>query len=63
MNDETGTVLDAAKFLKIGRNQAYEGVRRGEIPAMRVCGRIVVFMGALKRKAAGVDAGDHQSAA
>ena len=38
----TMTVPQAAKRLGIGRNAAYQAVRRGEIPAIRVGGRILV---------------------
>ena len=38
----TLTVPEAAQRLGIGRNAAYQGVRRGEIPSIRVGGRILV---------------------
>ena len=38
----TLTVPEAAARLGIGRNAAYQGVRRGEIPSIRVGGRILV---------------------
>jgi len=34
------TVPEAAKFLRIGRNLAYELVARGEMPAVRL-GRVI----------------------
>jgi excisionase family DNA binding protein len=45
----TTTVVEAAKRLKIGRNQAYEAVRRGEIPAIKIGKRLLVPTGALDR--------------
>lgn len=33
---------EAAQLLGIGRNQAYEAVRRGEIPSLKIGGRILV---------------------
>jgi len=33
---EVHTVEEAANRLRIGRNQAYEAVRRGEIPSIRI---------------------------
>ena len=30
------TIPEAARLLRIGRNQAYEAAKRGEIPAFRV---------------------------
>jgi excisionase family DNA binding protein len=38
----TMTVEEAAAYLGISRNSAYEAVRRGEIPSKRIGGRIVV---------------------
>lgn len=35
-------VEEAAHLLGIGRNQAYEAVRRGDIPSLRIGGRILV---------------------
>ncbi len=45
----TITVPEAAKKLGIGRNQAYEGVKAGEIPSIRIGGRILVPRAALER--------------
>lgn len=45
MNDakaDTMTVREAAKRLGIGRNLAYEGVKRKEIPSIRIGGRILI---------------------
>ena len=36
------TVAEAAKVLRIGVNTCYTGVRRGEIPATRIGGRILI---------------------
>ena len=47
---ETGTVREAAAFLGIGLNQAYEGCHEGTIPALRIGGRWIVSMLALRRK-------------
>ena len=38
----TLTVEEAAVLLGISRNSAYEAVRRGEIPSVRIGGRIVI---------------------
>lgn len=45
----TYSVMEAARILGISRNSAYEGVRRGEIPVIRVGGRILVPAAALNR--------------
>lgn len=39
---QTVTVEEAARALGIGRGTAYEAVRRGEIPAIRLGKRLVV---------------------
>ena len=38
----TYTVEEAAELLGIGRNTCYEAVKRGEIPSIRIGGRILV---------------------
>lgn len=38
----TMKVEEAGRILGIGRNAAYEGVRRGEIPSLKIGGRILV---------------------
>jgi excisionase family DNA binding protein len=43
------TVSEAASALRIGRNSAYEAVRRGEIPTIRIGKRILVPVAALDR--------------
>lgn len=40
-------VVEAASLLGIGKNQAYEAVRRGELPSLRVGRRILVPVPAL----------------
>jgi hypothetical protein len=40
-------VQTAAKLLHIGRNQAYAAVERGDIPSLRLNGRILVPVPAL----------------
>ena len=39
----TGTIDEAAVILKVSRNSAYEGVKTGEIPSMRIGKRIIVL--------------------
>lgn len=46
---QTVTVREAAKLLGIGRNLAYEGVQRGEIPAIRIGNRILVPQAGIER--------------
>ena len=38
----TYTVTEAARLLGVSRNSAYEAVRRGEIPTIRIGRRILV---------------------
>ena len=45
----TITIEEAAKRLGIGRNQAYEGARKGQIPTIRIGKRILVPVAALER--------------
>jgi excisionase family DNA binding protein len=47
------TVEEAAKRLGIGRNTAYEAVRRGEIPSIRVGRRLLVPRRALDKLLSG----------
>lgn len=42
------TVPELAKILGIGRNQAYDAVRRGEIPSIRVGRRILISTKAIE---------------
>ena len=46
----TGTVEEAAEVLDVSRNSAYEGVKTGEIPSMRIGKRIIVLWQPLLRK-------------
>jgi excisionase family DNA binding protein len=45
----TYTVEEAAKLLRIGRNQAYEAARSRELPTIRIGKRILVPRVALER--------------
>jgi excisionase family DNA binding protein len=50
--DRLGPTIDvptAGRILGIGRGSAYEAVRRGEIPAIRIGGRLVVPTAQLRR--------------
>lgn len=49
MRRETLTVPEAAKILGIGRNSAYEAIRRGDIPSVRIGKRLVIPKCALYR--------------
>lgn len=49
----TYTVDEVAVLLGIGRNGAYEGVRSGQIPSIRIGKRILVPKAALERMLAG----------
>ena len=49
MESATLSVEETAKVLGIGRNSAYEGVRTGEIPSIRIGKRILVPRLALER--------------
>jgi excisionase family DNA binding protein len=42
-------IAGGAKLLGIGRNQAYEAARKGEIPAIRIGARLLVLRSALDR--------------
>jgi excisionase family DNA binding protein len=50
---KTYSVPQAAEVLGIGRNQAYEAIRRGEIPAVRIGNRLLVPRLALEQRLAG----------
>ena len=43
------SVTEVARILDIGRNLAYEAVARGEIPSIRIGGRILVPVAALEK--------------
>ena len=51
---EVLTVSEAAELLRIGRNAAYEAVRCGEIPSVRIGRRILVPRAGLEQLLAGV---------
>lgn len=46
---KTLTVSEAARELGISRNSAYEAVRRGQIPSIRIGRRLLVPRSALER--------------
>lgn len=52
----TYTVDETASLLRIGRNHAYEAVRSGEIPSVKIGKRILVPRIALERMLANVQA-------
>ena len=45
----TWTVEEAARKLGIGKNQAYEAVKRGEIPVVKIGKRLLVPAAAFAR--------------
>jgi excisionase family DNA binding protein len=45
----TISVDQAAKILKIGRNQAYEAARNGQIPTLKIGKRLLVLSEPLER--------------
>jgi excisionase family DNA binding protein len=49
MEPEVYSIPEAAKKLKIGRNTAYAAVRTGEIPVIRIGGRLLVPKAALAK--------------
>ena len=51
---QTHTVEEVAQLLGIGRNSAYEAVRRGEIPSIKIGKRVLVPRAALDRMLSGV---------
>ena len=50
------SVIEAARILGIGKNLAYDAVARGEIPSIRVGGRILVPVAALDQMLVGAGA-------
>ena len=46
----TGTVDEAAEVAGVSRNTAYEGVKKGDIPSIRIGKRILVLWGPFMRK-------------
>lgn len=49
MKKQTLTVEEAAKLLGVGRNTAYDAVRSGQLPTIRLGKRILVPQAALDR--------------
>ncbi len=49
MTKKTISVEEAAALLGISRNTAYEAVRRGEIPSIRIGKRFLIPAAALER--------------
>lgn len=45
----TYTVQETAKILRIGKNQTYEAIHRGDIPSLRIGGRLLVPVAALRK--------------
>ena len=45
----TISVPEAARRLGIGKNLAYEAIQRGELPSVKVGGRILVPLAALEK--------------
>lgn len=43
------TVMETAKFLRISRGSAYEGIRLGQIPVIRIGRRLLVPIRALEK--------------
>ena len=43
------TVQECARFLGVGKNTAYEAIRRVELPAVRIGRRLLVPKAALKQ--------------
>ena len=50
---QTITVIEAAEILGIGRSSAFEAVRRGELPHVRIGKRIVIPVVALEKMLSG----------
>lgn len=55
---QTLSVDEAARLLGIGRSSAYEAVRRGEIPTLRIGRRILVPRTAIERMLNGAPSDD-----
>lgn len=53
----TLSVADAARILGISRNHAYKAVARGEIPSIRIGGKILVPRQALREMLLGKNTG------
>ena len=50
---ETLSIVEAAHRLGIGRNQAYDAAKRGEIPVIKIGKRLLVPRAALERMLSG----------
>ena len=57
------TVEEVAEVLRIGRTSAYEAVRRGEIPTVKIGRRVIVPRAALERLLASTLEGGEQARA
>ena len=55
MDAKTVSVPEAGKWLGIGRNDAYEAARRGEIPTIKIGRLLRVPVVALERKLEAVE--------
>jgi len=55
------SVVEAGQRLGISRNLAYEAVRRGQIPSIKIGGRILVPIVALEELLAGTKSNGHGS--
>ncbi|MHB9038942.1 MAG: helix-turn-helix domain-containing protein [Armatimonadota bacterium] len=61
MNEaKTLSVPQAAKILGVGIASAYAGIKRGEIPAIRIGGRLLVPKPALEKMLSGETASEQQ---
>ena len=56
LNRQTYTVVETAEILGIGRSSAYQAVRDGQIPAIRLGRRLLVPKVALERMLNGMSA-------
>ncbi len=55
---QTLTVRETARILGIGRNSAYEAVRTGTIPSLRIGKRIIVPRAVVERMLSGAATGE-----
>jgi excisionase family DNA binding protein len=53
---QTYTLEEAAKLLGVGRNQAYDAAKRGQIPVLKIGRRLLVPKAALNRMLSGGEA-------
>lgn len=54
---ETYTVPEAARRLGLSRNAAYEAAKRGELPTLKIGGRLIVPIAAFEKMLASVKFG------